>query len=454
MSKHKQWYVRLDDGRVVGPMGSGQVKKLTATGRIGPETLIRPDGQHWSPASRVKGLTFPKSHEVQSVAVGSQSQGTSTKPASIHPIISDGPAKAPPLPQSSAGDLDPALDAWLAKRRDESNGDGKESIPTAVKKKPLTGDGGELASLLLILQQADLVTQIRVHACVILFWGLSEGIGSVLRFVFIGMTENAGTAYPIFGIGRIVIALVMVFISLFNLTGIRLTGFLLGSKVFFGMAVMYALPTFAVFAIILTSSSDFTTAETATILLLSLLFASLFPGVLIAIQLYLGYRLHLCEKLFSRNTERLNYIASDSKRTLANWVSLIQIIRSPSHRLPVGTIGYAGQKLQTCHFLPADRVLISVVDSRIVSVIFRPGLPRVWIGGRSPNVLSLKQIRFGRWAGDFNTIGDAMKIVVEEDFGTMLNDWITNRTEITTNITDKYKQLQCNYLKSAHSFST
>lgn len=45
MSKHRRWYVRFDDERVVGPISSSQLKKLGATDTIGAETLISPDGE-------------------------------------------------------------------------------------------------------------------------------------------------------------------------------------------------------------------------------------------------------------------------------------------------------------------------------------------------------------------------------------------------------------------------
>jgi beta-lactam-binding protein with PASTA domain len=57
----KKWFCQVAD-QEIGPISSGELKALAAEGKLGPEDLVRKDGQEgWATARQVNGLTFTTS---------------------------------------------------------------------------------------------------------------------------------------------------------------------------------------------------------------------------------------------------------------------------------------------------------------------------------------------------------------------------------------------------------
>ena len=90
-----QWFCQIAD-QEIGPISSSELKALAAEGKLGPDDLVRKDGQEgWATASQVKRLTFTTASN--SPVMASDSATT--------PVEATGPPRLPPerppaMPQS------------------------------------------------------------------------------------------------------------------------------------------------------------------------------------------------------------------------------------------------------------------------------------------------------------------------------------------------------------------
>ena len=81
----KKWFCQVAD-QEIGPISSSELKALAAEGKLGPDDLVRKDGQEgWATASQVKGLTFTTS----AISPVTPSASTTT------PVETTGPPRLP-----------------------------------------------------------------------------------------------------------------------------------------------------------------------------------------------------------------------------------------------------------------------------------------------------------------------------------------------------------------------
>jgi hypothetical protein len=90
-----QWFCQIDD-QEIGPISSSELKALTAEGKLGPDDLVRKDGQEgWATASQVNGLTF----------ISSSKPPVELTDSTTTPVVTVEPPRLPPerppaMPQS------------------------------------------------------------------------------------------------------------------------------------------------------------------------------------------------------------------------------------------------------------------------------------------------------------------------------------------------------------------